>query len=107
MKFSEAKIGMLVSVTGEHSIHFTNGARVIKKDSIDSSIEIADMYTGFKMWFFESGLHYRMEDIHSLVENTPTKRHTFMRWTQRWWTTRLKEMARRIHMIVDFYKKQG
>lgn len=31
MKFSEAKVGMSVSVTGEHSIMFPNGGIVIKR----------------------------------------------------------------------------
>lgn len=107
MKFSEAKIGMLVSVTGKHSFRFPNGARVIEKDITDSSIKIEDMNTRYKLWFFERGVHYPMGDIHPLVEDNLTKLRTFMRWPQRWWSTRLKEMARRIHMIVAFYKKQG
>lgn len=69
MKFSEVKEGMLVSVTGEHSIHFPEGAVVIKKDSRDNSIKIIDRDGGyFWMYFFESGAEYSLEDIHPLVE---------------------------------------
>ena len=32
MKFEDVKVGMIVSVTGPHSVHFPKGARVIKKD---------------------------------------------------------------------------
>lgn len=70
MKFSEVEVGMLVSVTGPHSVHFPNGAEVIKKDSHDNSIKIVDRDTGcFWMYFFESGVEYTMEDIHPLVES--------------------------------------
>lgn len=72
MKFSEAKIGMLVSVTGVHSVHFPKGAKVIKKDSHDNSIKIVDRDGGyFWMYFFESGVEYNMRDIHPLVETKP------------------------------------
>lgn len=74
MKFSEVKEGMLVSVTGPHSVHFPEGAEVIKKDSHDNSIKIVDRDTRcFWMYFFESGVEYTMEDIHPLVEDTSTK----------------------------------
>ena len=70
MKFEDAKVGMLVSVTGPHSVHFPNGAEVIKKDSHDNSIKIVDRDTRcFWMYFFESGVEYTMEDIHPLVES--------------------------------------
>ena len=70
MKFEDAKVGMLVSVTGPHSVHFPNGAEVIKKDSHDNSIKIVDRDTRcFWMYFFESGVEYSMEDIHPLVES--------------------------------------
>lgn len=68
MKFSEAKEGMLVSVTGEHSVHFLNGAVVIEKDDSDHSIKVEDRETWYKGWFFERGISYSMEDIHPLVE---------------------------------------
>lgn len=69
MKFEDVKVGMLVSVTGPHSVHFPNGAEVIKKDSHDNSIKIVDRDTGyFWMYFFESGVEYTMADIHPLVE---------------------------------------
>lgn len=72
MKFSEVKEGMLVRVTGEHSIHFPEGAIVIKKDSHDNSIKIKDRDTGYyTKWFFERGVSYSMEDIHPLVETKP------------------------------------
>lgn len=74
MKFSEANLDMLVSVTGEHSVHFPNGAVVIEKDDRDHSIKIADRETGYKGWFFERGISYSMEDIHSLVETKPSFR---------------------------------
>ena len=45
MKFEDVKVGMLVSVTGPHSVHFPNGAEVIKKDSNDNSIKIVDRDT--------------------------------------------------------------
>ena len=70
MKFEDVKVGMLVSVTGPHSVHFPNGAEVIKKDSHDNSIKIVDRDTRcFWMYFFESGVEYTMEDIHPLVES--------------------------------------
>ena len=70
MKFEDVKVGMLVSVTGPHSVHFPNGAEVIKKDSHDNSIKIVDRDTRcFWMYFFESGMKYTMEDIHPLVES--------------------------------------
>ena len=70
MKFEDAKVGMLVSVTGPHSVHFPNGAEVIKKDSHDKSIKIVARDTGyFWMYFFESGVEYTMADIHPLVES--------------------------------------
>ena len=47
MKFEDAKVGMLVSVTGPHSVHFPNGAEVIKKDSHDKSIKIVARDTGY------------------------------------------------------------
>lgn len=68
MKFSEVKEGMLVSVTGEHSVHFLNGAVVIEKDDSDYSIKIEDRETRYKGWFYERGISYSMEDIHPLVE---------------------------------------
>lgn len=71
MKFSEAKIGMLVSVTGPHSIHFPKGAEVIEKVGKDSSIKIKDRDTGFYMWFFELDEEYSMEDIHPLGKTKP------------------------------------
>lgn len=71
MKFSEVKEGMLVSVTGEHSVHFPNGAVVVEKDDIDNSIKIEDRETGYMGWFFERGWSYSMEDIHPLVETKP------------------------------------
>lgn len=70
MKFEDVKVGMLVSVTGPHSVHFPNGAEVIKKDSHDNSIKIVDRDTGyFWLYFFESGVEYTMADIHPLVES--------------------------------------
>ena len=70
MKFEDVKVGMIVSVTGPHSVHFPNGAEVIEKDSHDNSIKIVDRDTGcFWMYFFESGVEYTMEDIHPLVES--------------------------------------
>ena len=69
MKFSEVKEGMLVSVTGKHSVHFPNGAVVVEKDDRDNSIKIEDRGTGYKGWFFERGVEYSMEDIHPLVES--------------------------------------
>ena len=66
MKFYEAKIGMLISVTGKHSSKFPNGAKVIKKDNTDSSIRIEDRKTGRKMWFFDNGVKYSLKDIHHL-----------------------------------------
>lgn len=74
MKFEDAKVGMLVSVTGEHSGYFPNDAVVIDKDDRDKSIEIKDRETGYKMWFFEEGISYSMEDIHHLVETKPSFR---------------------------------
>lgn len=70
MKFEDVKVGMLVSVTGPHSVHFPKGAEVIKKDSHDNSIKVVDRDTGcFWMYFFESGVEYTMKDIHPLVES--------------------------------------
>ena len=70
MKFEDVKVGMLVSVTGPQSVHFPNGAEVIKKDSHDNSIKIVDRDTRcFWMYFFESDMKYTMEDIHPLVES--------------------------------------
>ena len=74
MKFEDAKVGMLVSVTGENSVHFPNDAVVVEKDDRDKSIEIKDRETGYKMWFFEVGISYSMEDIHHLVETKPSFR---------------------------------
>lgn len=74
MKFEDAKVGMLVSVTGENSGYFPNDAVVIDKDDRDNSIEIKDRETGYKMWFFEEGISYSMEDIHHLVETKPSFR---------------------------------
>lgn len=71
MKFSAAKIGMLVSVTGPNSIHFPDGAEVIKKVDRNSSIKIKDRDTGFWMWFFELDKEYSMEDIHPLGKTKP------------------------------------
>lgn len=68
MKFEDAKEGMLVSVTGEHSVHFPNGAIVVEKDDVDNSIKIEDRKTWYKGWFFDRGISYSMEDIHPLVE---------------------------------------
>ena len=68
MKFEDAKVGMLVSVTGEHSVHFPNGAVVVEKDDRDNSIKIEDRKTWYKGWFFDRGISYSMEDIHPLVE---------------------------------------
>lgn len=84
MKFSEAKLGMIVSVTGEHSLQFSNGAIVTDMDSTDSSIKIKDRKTGFELWFFEPDgsyafvqcRNYSMEDIHPFVKDTFTK-HSF------------------------------
>lgn len=74
MKFEDVKVGMIVSVTGPHSVHFPKGAEVIKKDSHDNSIKIVDRDTRcFWMYFFESGVEYTMEDIHPLVES----KHSF------------------------------
>lgn len=71
MKFEDAKVGMLVRVTGGHSIHFPEGAIVIKKDSRDNSIKIKDRDTGYYTeWFFERGVEYPMADIHPLDEAT-------------------------------------
>ena len=74
MKFSEVKEGMLVSVAGEHSVHFPNGAVVIEKDDRDHSIRIEDRETWYKGWFFERGISYSMEDINPLVETKPSFR---------------------------------
>ena len=77
MKFEDAKVGMLVSVTGTHAVHFPNGAEVIEKCDSDLSIKIRNNKTGFKMYFFEprrknssifSG-RYSMEYIYPLVES--------------------------------------
>lgn len=69
MKFEDVKEGMLVSVTGEHSVHFPNGAVVVEKDDGDNSIKIEDRKTWYKGWFFDRGVSYSMEDIHPLVES--------------------------------------
>jgi len=69
MKFEDVKVGMLVSVTGEHSVHFPNGALVVEKDDRDNSIKIEDRGTGYNGWFFERGVEYTVEDIHPLVES--------------------------------------
>lgn len=70
MKFEDVKVGMIVSVTGPHSVNFPKGAEVIEKDSHDNSIKIVDRDTRhFWMYFFESGVEYSMEDIHPLVES--------------------------------------
>lgn len=74
MKFSEVKEDMLVSVTGEHSVHFPNGAVVVEKDDRDNSIKIEDRGTWYKGRFFERGASYSMEDIHHLVETKPSFR---------------------------------
>ena len=75
MKFEDAKVGMLVSVTGEHSVHFPNGAVVVEKDDSDNSIKIEDRKTWYKGWFFDRGVSYSMEDIHHLVEDNSTKHY--------------------------------
>ena len=69
MKFEDVKVGMLVSVTGEHSVHFPNGAVVVEKDDGDNSIKIEDRKTWYKGWFFDRGISCSMEDIHPLVES--------------------------------------
>ena len=74
MKFSEVKEDMLVSVTGEHSVHFPNDAVVIDKDDRENSRKIKDRETGYKMWFFERGACYSMKDIQPLVETKPSFR---------------------------------
>ena len=74
MKFEDVKVGMLVSVTGEHSVHFPNGAVVVEKDDVDNSIKIEERKTGYKGWFFDRGASYSMEDIHPLVETKPSFR---------------------------------
>ena len=74
MKFEDVKVGMLVSVTGEHSVHFSNGAVVVEKDRHDNSIKIVDRKTWYKGWFFDKGASYSMEDIHPLVETKPSFR---------------------------------
>ena len=71
MKFEDAKVGMHVSVTGEHSDYFPNGAEVIEKCDTDLSIKIRNNETGLKMWFFEDSTQYTLEDIHPLEEDTP------------------------------------
>jgi hypothetical protein len=81
MKFEDAKVGMLVSVTGPHSVHFPKGAEVIEKCDTDLSIKTRNNETGFKMYFFEPrrknssifSERYSMEDIYPLVEDTSTK----------------------------------
>lgn len=74
MKFEDVKVGMLVSVTGSHSVHFPNGAEVVEKDDRDNSIKIVDRDTGsFWMYFFEFSGRYSMEDINPIVEDTSTK----------------------------------
>ena len=70
MKFEDVKVGMLVSVTGEHSDYFPNGAEVIEKDSRDNSIRIVNRKTGLMLWFFERGVEYSLEYIHPLEEDT-------------------------------------
>ena len=52
MKFEDAKVGMLVSVTGAHAVHFPNGAEVMEKCDSNLSIKIRNNETGFKMYFF-------------------------------------------------------
>ena len=52
MKFEDAKVGMLVSVTGTHEVHFPDGAEVIEKDDREKSIKIEDRQTCHKGWFF-------------------------------------------------------
>lgn len=74
MKFEDVKVGMLVSVTGEHSVHFPNGAVVVEKDNGDNSIKIVDRKTWYKGWFFDRGISYCMKDIHPLVETKPSFR---------------------------------
>lgn len=79
MKFEDAKVGMLVSVTGTHSVQFPRGAEIIEKDVTDLSIKIRDNITGFFMYFFEPrrkqssifSSNYSMEDIHPLGETKP------------------------------------
>ena len=39
MKFEDAKVGMLVRVTGTHAVHFPNDAEIIEKDTRDNSIK--------------------------------------------------------------------
>ena len=70
MKFEDAKVGMIVGVTGSHSVHFPNGAEIIKKDSRDNSIKIEDRETGYNNWFFDRGIEYTMEDIYPIEETT-------------------------------------
>lgn len=79
MKFEYAKVGMLVSVTGTHAVHFPNGAEVIEKCDADLSIKIRNNETGFKMYFFEPrrkkssifSERYSMDYIYPLVETEP------------------------------------
>ena len=71
MKFEDAKVGMIVGVTGAHSVHFPNGAEIIKKDSKDNSIKIEDRETGYNNWFFDRGIEYTMKDIYPIEETTP------------------------------------
>lgn len=66
MKFEDVKVGMLVGVTGPHSVHFTNGAEVIEKCDTDLSIKIRNNDTGFNG-------RCSMEDINPIVEDTSTK----------------------------------
>ena len=63
MKFEDVKVGMLVSVTGEHASDFPNGAEVIEKGTWDGSIKIRNRETGIKMYFFDHGQRYHLKDI--------------------------------------------
>lgn len=73
MKFEDAKVGMPVSVTGEHSVYFPNGAEVLEKDSRDNSIRIGNRKTGRTMWFFDKGVSFHTKDLHPSAESTSTK----------------------------------
>ena len=66
MKFEDVKVGMLVSVTGGHSVHLPNGAEVIEKGTWDESIKIRNRETGLKMYFFDHGQRYPLKDIRPL-----------------------------------------
>ena len=74
MKFEDAKVGMHVSVTGEYSDYFPNGAEVIEKDSRDNSIRIVNRKTELKVWFFENSVQFNLKDIHPSAKDTPTFR---------------------------------